>query len=183
MALFANARMHGSWQPRQSDPLRPELSENQQFTLTAHWTVAGLAYAMGVNRDTAGKALQELVEGGWVRREDSRNKGQFGGIDFSFVVPAAVTQADKAKVMEGLKKRGVEYRGYEFRTAARILGDEGIRRVKNDVQLEIAMEQADIDGDEEQAIDLASKTVLRQRSGKDKQICCEYLEDCHPGIS
>jgi hypothetical protein len=64
LALFSHARMHGTWRLRPVDPLRPELTESQQFTLTAHWTVASLGYALGVNRDTAGKALQELVEGG-----------------------------------------------------------------------------------------------------------------------
>ncbi len=87
MALFSHARRFGTWRPRPVNPRRPELSEGQQYTLTAHWTVAGLGHALGVNRDTAGKALQELVEGGWVRREDPRNKGQFGGIDYCFTIP------------------------------------------------------------------------------------------------
>jgi hypothetical protein len=131
--------------------------------LTARWTVSGLGYAMGVNRDTAGKALQELVGGGWVRREDPRDKGQFGGIDYSLCVPASATQADKAKVAESLKKRGVEYKGYEFRTAARVLEDPEIERVRQDVEIEIAIEQADLAGDEEKAVELAAKKVLRQR--------------------
>jgi hypothetical protein len=128
--------------------------------------VAGLAYTLGVNRDTAGKSLQELVAGGWVRREDPRNKGQFGGIDFCLTIPTAVTQADKAKVADGLRKRGVEYRGFEYRTAARILGEQEIEQVQRDVQLEIAMEQADLTGHEEKALDLASQTLLRQRMTK-----------------
>ena len=69
LTLFGHARALGTWRPSYVDPLRPELTEGQQFILTAHWTVVGLAYAMGVNRDTAGKALKELVAGGWVRRE------------------------------------------------------------------------------------------------------------------
>jgi hypothetical protein len=127
LAAFAHAQGHGTWRPRPVDPLRPELTQGQQYTLTSHWTVAGLAYAMGVNRDTAGKALQERVAGGWLRREDPRNKGQFGGIDFCFTTPTAITQADKAKVMEALKKRGVEFKGYKWRTAARVLEDEDIK--------------------------------------------------------
>jgi hypothetical protein len=163
LALFAHARRQGTWRPRQVDPLRPELAEGQRFTLTAHWTVAGLGYAMGANRDTAGKALKELLEGGWIRREDPRNKGQFGGIDYCFAVPTTVTQADKLKVTEGLKQRGVEYRGYEFRTAARVLEDHEIELVRQDVAMDIEIEQADLAEDGERATDLASKIVLRQR--------------------
>jgi hypothetical protein len=168
LALFGHAQRFGTWQPRPIDNLRPELIDGQQFTLTAHWTVAGLGYSMGVNRDTAGIALQELVDGGWVRRENARNKGQFGGIDYSFGFPSSVTQADKCKVADGLRKRGVEYRGYEFRTAARILEDGEVQRVHQDVQLEIATEQADMAGDEEKANELASKTVLRQRMDEEE---------------
>ena len=163
LALFSHARMHGDWRPRQVDPSRPELTEDQQYVLAAHWTVAGLGYDMGLNRDSAGKALKELVEGGWVRREDSRNRDQFGGIDYSLRVPTSVTQADKLKVAEGLQKRGVEYKGYQWRTASRVLDDTEIDRVRQDVELEIETEQADLAGDDEKAIDLASKTVLRQR--------------------
>ena len=72
LALFFHARRHGTWTRRLVDPLRPAVVEGPQYTLTAHWTVSGLAYSLGVNRDTAGKALQELTEGGWVRREDPR---------------------------------------------------------------------------------------------------------------
>ena len=164
-ALFAHAQQHGTWRLRLASP---ESTESQQFTLTAHWTVAGLGFALGVNRDTAGKALQELVEGGWLRREDPRNKGQFGGIDFCFTFPTAVTQADKAKVADGLKKRGVEYKSYEWQTAARVLDEQEIKRVQQDVQLEIATEQADLAGDEDKAIDLASKAVLRQRMAEEE---------------
>jgi hypothetical protein len=162
LALFAHAQRFGTWRPRLVDPLHPELTDGQKFTLTAHWTVAGLAFSLGVNRDTAGKALQELVSGGWMRREDPRNKGQFGGIDYCLAVPSAVTRADKAKVADGLKKRGVEYKGYEYRTAARVLDGREIKRVRNDVELEVAIEQADLAGDDEKATDLASRAVLRQ---------------------
>jgi hypothetical protein len=36
LALFAYAQRHGTWRPRPVDPLRPELTEGQQYTLTAH---------------------------------------------------------------------------------------------------------------------------------------------------
>ena len=78
-----------------------------------------------------------------------------------------MTCADKARVAEGLKKRGVEYKGFEYRTAARVLGEHEIEQVQQDIQLEIATEQADLAGDEDKAISLASKAVLRQWMGKD----------------
>ncbi len=162
LALFSHARRHGAWSPRNAEPLRPELIEGPTYTLTAHWTVGGLAYSLGVNRDTAGKALRELIEGGWVRREDSRNKGQFGGIDYSLCTPSTVTHSDKAKVRECLKKRGVEYRDFEWRTAARVLEENEIKRVRQDVDLEIEIAQADLAGDDERAIDLSSRKVLRE---------------------
>jgi hypothetical protein len=147
------------------DPSRPEPTAGQRLTLTAHWTVAALGHATSVNRDTAGRALAELVAGGWVRREDPRNKGQYGGIDYSLAVPASVSQADKARVAEGLRKRGIEYRDYESRTAARVLEDHEIKRVQAAVELKIQEEEADLEGDEEKAVDLASQQVLGQRMG------------------
>ena len=161
MALFWHARMHGTWRPRPVDPLRPELTEGQQNTLTAHWTVASLAFATGTNRDTAGKALKELVLGGWIRRDDPRSRGQFGGIAYAFCIPACATQADKARVMETLKKRGLEYGTYRWRTAARVLADEDIKRVQEDILVEIATEQADLAGDEQKATELASEKIRR----------------------
>ena len=75
LALFSHARRHGTWTRRLVDPLRPAVVDRSQYTLTAHWTVSGLAYSLGVNRDTAGKALRDLIEGGWVRREDPAQQG------------------------------------------------------------------------------------------------------------
>ena len=71
---------------------------------------------------------------------------------------------------EGLRRRGVEYRSYAWRTAARVLDEQEIKRVQQDVELEIATEQADLAGDEEEAIDLASKSVLRQQMAEEEQI-------------
>ncbi len=82
----------------------------------------------------------------------------------------AVTCAAKAKVAEGLRRRGVEFKTYEWRTAARVLDEQELKRVQHDVQLEIATEQADLVGDEEKAIDLASKSVLRQQMAEEEQI-------------
>ena len=167
-ALFSHSRRYGTWRPRPVDPSWPKSTDSQQFTLSAHWTVAGLGHAMGVNRDTAGKALAELVAGGWVRREDPRDRGQFGGIDYCFTVPSSVTRADKARVADGLRKRGAEYRGYEWRTAARVLDDTEIERVRHDIEMEIEMEKVDVAGEEERAVELASMTVLRQRMAEEE---------------
>ena len=166
MALFAHSQQHGTWRRRPIDPTRPELTQGQQYTLAAHWTVQGLGYAMGVNRDTAGKSLQELVLGGWVRREDPRNKGQFGGIDYSLRIPTTVTQADKARVGEGLKKRGVEFVGYRWRTAARVLDDHEIKRVQEEILLEMSTDQADVTGEAQKAIELVSEKITRMAKGE-----------------
>ena len=72
-----------------------------------------------------------------------------------------MTHSDKAKVREVLKKRGVEYRDYEWRTAARVLEETEIKRVRQDIELEIETERADLAGDDEKAVDLASQKVLR----------------------
>ena len=165
MALFSHARTHGAWQPRPTDPSRPELAEPQQYILGARWTVAGLAHALGVNRDTAAKGMRELVQGGWVRRQDQRNMGQFGGLDYSLAVPASVTQADKVKVAEGLKQRGLAFGIYRWRTAARVLEDHEIQRVQQEVLLEISTEQADVAGDPQKAIDLVSDKIKRLAKG------------------
>ena len=61
--------------------------------------------------------------------------------------------------MEGLKQRGVEFVGYRWRTAARVLAEEEIERVQEDVLVEIATEQADLVGDDEKAIELASEKI------------------------
>jgi hypothetical protein len=167
LALFWHARQHGSWQARSIDPARPELTEDQEYILGARWTVAGLAFATGTNRDTAGKAIKELASGGWIRREDQRSRGQFGGIDYAFCTPATITQADKVKVVDGLRKRGVEFVGYKWRTAARILEEADIKRVQEDVLVEIATEQADLAGDEEKAIELVSQKIIRLAKGCD----------------
>ena len=166
LALFAHARTHGKWRPRPVDPSCPELAAGQQLTLTAHWTVAALGHAMGMNRDTAGKALHELIQGGWVRREDARDKGQFGGIDFCLTVPASTTQADRKRVAEGLKQRGVEYGTYRWRTAARVLADEEIKRVHLNILTEIETERADMAGDDVRAIELVSDKITRPLKGE-----------------
>jgi hypothetical protein len=121
LALFAHARTHGDLRPRPVDPSRPELIDDQQYTLASRWTVAGLGHAMGVNRDTAGKALHELVEGGWVRREDPRKTGQFGGIDYVLVMPTTVTQADCSATITLSLQRQLEFPSKKLRRAPPLL--------------------------------------------------------------
>jgi hypothetical protein len=107
--------------------------------------------------------LAPTAEGGWVRREDPRNQGQFGSIDYCFAVPTTVTHADKAKVLDGLKRRGLEFKSYEWQTATGVLDSQEIQRVKQDVQLELALQEADLAGDERKATDLASMAVRRRQ--------------------
>jgi hypothetical protein len=166
LALFWHARTHGDWRPRPVDPSRPELTDGHHYTLGATWTVAGLAHATGVNRDTAGKALAELAAGGWVRRADPRNRGQFRGIDYYLCVPAHVTAADKARVAEGLKKRGVEFVGYRWRTAARVLDEREVARVHENVLMELAAEQADVAGNQQKGVELVSNKIIRMVKGE-----------------
>jgi hypothetical protein len=82
------------------------------------------------------------------------------------VVPATTTQADKARVVDGLKQRGVEFVGYRWRTAARVLEDHEIQRVQQDILLEISTEQADVMGDPQKAVDLISGKIIRLAKGE-----------------
>jgi hypothetical protein len=65
----------------------------------------------------------------------------------------------------------VEYRNYEWRTAARVLDEHEMQQVRQDVQLEIETEQADLRGDEEKAVELAAKCVLRQQVPEEDSLC------------
>ena len=163
LAMFHHARKHGTWRPCPVDPSRPELTEGQQLTLTAHWTVAGLGHAMGVNRDTAGKALHELVEGGWVRREDPRNKGQFGGIDYCLTVPASVTRRGQSedRGRSATTRSGIQ----ELRVANR--RPESLKTLRSGEfgrmwKWKLRPNRQTWPGMKQKAIELASKSVLRQ---------------------
>ena len=159
LALFAHARRFGGWELRESK--NQELGG--EWGLTAHWTVQALGHAMGSDRVTAGHGLRELVENGFARIEKPRNKGQFGGIDFTLRRPDGITQAARHRITETLKKGGVEYKGYEWRKASRCISEDEIRRVHQDVDLEIKTEQADVLDFPKQAEDLAAKKVMGQR--------------------
>ena len=111
--------------------------------------------------------MQELLEGGWIRREDQRSRGgQFGGIDYALCTPTSITQADKKRVAKGLKQRGMEYATYRWRTAARVLADEEIKRVCLDILTEIETERADAVGDGERAVELVSEKIKRLAKGE-----------------
>lgn len=161
LALFAHARRFGSWKIHEIDTKDLELGG--ELGLTAHWTVQALGHAMGTDRVTAGKGLKELVENGFVRIEKPRDKGQFGGIDFTLRHPHGVTQAARHKVAETLRKRGVEYKGYEWRKASRCISKDEIQRVHQDVDLELKAEQADVLDFPKQAEDLAARKVKGKR--------------------
>ena len=118
---------------------------------------------LATDRVTAGKGLKELAENGFVRIEKPRNRGQFGGVDFTLTRPHGITQAARHRVAETLKKRGVEYRGYEWRKASRCISEDEIQRVHQDVDLELKAEQADVLDFPKQAEGLAAKKVRGQR--------------------
>jgi hypothetical protein len=164
LSLFAHARRFGTWKLREFDAENLELG--RELGLTAHWTVQGLGHAMGSDRVTAGKGLKELVENGFARVEKPRNKGQFGGIDFTLRRPHGITQAARHRVAETLKKRGVEYRGYEWRKASRCISEDEIKRVHQEVALELKAEQADVLDFPKQAEELAARKVKGQRGLK-----------------
>jgi predicted transcriptional regulator len=161
LALFAHARRFGNWKLHEIDTKDLELGG--ELGLTAHWTVQGLGHSMGADRVTAGKGLKELVENGFVRIDKPRNKGQFGGIDFTLRRPHGITQAARHRVSETLKKRGVEYKGYEWRKASRCISEDEIQRVHQDVDLELKAEQADVLDFPKQAEDLAARKVKGKR--------------------
>lgn len=57
-------------------------------------------------------------------------------------------------------------RDYEWRTAACVLADQEIKQVQQDVLLEIATEQADMEGDQEKAIELVSDKIKQLAKGE-----------------
>jgi hypothetical protein len=161
LALFSHARRFGTWKLREFDEKTPELGG--EWGLTCHWTVQALGYSMATDRVTAGKGLKELVENGFVRVEKPRNRGQFGGVDFTLTRPHGITQAARHRIAETLKKRGVAYKGFEWRKASRCISEGEIRRVHQDVDLELKAEQADVLDFPKQAEGLAAQKVKGQR--------------------
>jgi predicted transcriptional regulator len=149
LALLAHARQHGAWMDRTPDD--PHLAILAVKELSAFWTVGGLAHALGVNRNTAGAALQELVDYGWVRKSQGRHAGgQFRGFAYALRAPSALTEQARFKIHKRLKKKGVEYREFEG-VAGRYLDEREIKRIRAEIEDELADEHED--GPEQETTD------------------------------
>ncbi len=141
LALFAHAREHGVWMER--PPADPGLAAVAHKDLCGFWTVGGLAYALGVGRNTAGAALQELTDYGWVRKSQGRHAGgQFGGFTYTLQSPTELTGQARSKIRKQLRKKGVEYRGFEG-VAGRYLSETEIHRIKDEIEGDLADERDD----------------------------------------
>ena len=71
----------------------------------ATWTVQGVAAALGIHRNQAGKALAELADFGYLTRDDLRRIGQFGGFAYALRLPTDLTPQAKRKLKERLKDK------------------------------------------------------------------------------
>lgn len=71
----------------------------------ATWTVQGVASAIGIHRNQAGKALAELAEFGYLTRDDLRRIGQFGGFAYALRLPTNLTPQAKRKLKDRLKDK------------------------------------------------------------------------------
>ena len=131
-------------------PTDPSLTAVAQKELCSVWTVGGLAYALGVNRNTAGAALQELVDYGWVRKSQGCHAGgQFHGFIYALQSPTELTGQARSKIHKRLRKKGVEYRGFEA-VAGRYLSEREIERIRGEIVADMAFEEDD--DAEEQAV-------------------------------
>jgi MarR-like DNA-binding transcriptional regulator SgrR of sgrS sRNA len=77
------------------------------------WTVKQLASACGCNDRTAGRALKQLVEMGWVKTGQSRHAGgEYSGFTYKLCkMPAVMTEAAKRQQqerIEGAKRKALE---------------------------------------------------------------------------
>ncbi len=81
----------------------------RDFTVTepwATWTVQGVASAIGIHRNQAGKALAELMDFGYLTREDLRRRiGQFGGFAYALRLPTDLSPQAKRKLKDLLKEK------------------------------------------------------------------------------
>jgi predicted transcriptional regulator len=82
---------------------------HRDFTVSepwATWTVQGVASAIGIHRNQAGKALAELMDFGYLTREDLRRRiGQFGGFAYALRLPTDLSPQAKRKLKELLKEK------------------------------------------------------------------------------
>jgi hypothetical protein len=99
LALYDHLRRFGHMVTRN---VRSDLNFSE---LSATWTVRGVASACGIQRNQAGKALAELVEYGWLTRDDLRRIGQFGGFSYSLRLPENLSPQGKFKLKKKLKEK------------------------------------------------------------------------------
>jgi hypothetical protein len=74
----------------------------------ATWTVQGVASALGIHRNQAGKALAELTEFGYLSRDDLRRIGQFGGFAYALRLPIDLSPQAKRKLKDRLRERHMD---------------------------------------------------------------------------
>jgi predicted transcriptional regulator len=101
------------------------------FTVTepqATWTVQGLANACGIGRNQAGKALADLVDLGYLRREDLRRNGQYGGFAYALRLPTDLTPQGKHRLKTKLKDKHVDLAEWTNR-ASRYLSQEELDEI------------------------------------------------------
>jgi predicted transcriptional regulator len=71
----------------------------------ATWTVQGVASALGIHRNQAGKALAELADFGYLTRDNLRRIGQFGGFAYALRLPTDLTPQAKRKLKDRVKDK------------------------------------------------------------------------------
>jgi predicted transcriptional regulator len=121
LALLAHLRVFGYVVER----------NHGNFTVTepqATWTVQGLANACGIGRNQAGKALADLVDLGYVRREDLRRNGQYGGFAYALRLPTDLTPQGKHRLKTKLKDKHVDLAEWTNR-ASRYLSQEELDEI------------------------------------------------------
>jgi len=109
----------------------------------ATWTVQGVATALGIHRNQAGRALGDLTELGYLIREDLRRHGQYGGFAYALRLPADLTPQGKAKLKKLLHDKHIDLEELKSR-ALRYLSEEELD--------EILMQADDSTADEDSSV-------------------------------
>jgi hypothetical protein len=101
----------------------------------ALWTVQGLAKACGIHRNQAGKAISELLDYGYMTRDDLRRIGQFGGFAYALRLPNGLTPQAKRKLKERLKEKHIDLEDLKQR-ALRYLSEKELKDVLMEIEEE-----------------------------------------------
>ena len=94
----------------------------------ATWTVQGVASALGIHRNQAGRALGDLTDLGYMAREDLRRHGQYGGFAYALRLPADLSPQGKAKLKKLLKDKHIDLEELKNR-ALRYLSEEELDEI------------------------------------------------------